>query len=374
LSAKAVLKVIYAPNKAFKDIAQNLKFTGPILVLILCIAAGTASQHFANSKIYAQQTTPSSTNINSPDLWTDDYKAWISNANVTPNNSDSLFGKNSIQFNTRNDTHILMKLNDTFSIDCNGNNNYRNLTFSTKWIQPSAQIPSNITLYLSSQSENDFFYRSITVEVARNGTWGNITVPLGPRATQWTNSSSQVTWSNITGFRMIAVWPWSTGQNLTVLIDKMFFRSGSFSIEQNVTGNNVSYVVFGLAANFILYWLIFSVVLFAAARIFKLKAELKTILIIIGYSLIALFVMQVAFSIFYASIPPIYVTPDSVHPESVYALTVLFVSYATILFPIWSIAITAFGMKAIFNLTTRRSIIAAIMAFFPYYLLILFVG
>lgn len=370
----SVLKVLYAPNKAFKEIAQNLKFVGPILVLILFVAAGTTSQYFANSKIYVQVTTPTSTSVTNPDLWTDDSKVWISNASVKLNGNDRLFAQNSIQFNTQNGTNVPMKLNDTFSVNCTGDENYKNLTFSIKWIQSSLQAPNNVTVYLSSQSETNYFYRNITSELAKNNEWANLTIPLGESAPQWTNSSNQATWSNITGIRMLAAWPNSTNQNLTVLIDEMFFRSNSFTIVQDMSANNIIYTIFGLTTNYVLYWLIFSVVLFVAARIFKVKAELKTFLIIIGYSLIGLFAMQVAFSIFYASIPPIYVTLDKAQPESIYSLTTLFVTYATVLFPLWSIAIATFGTRAIFNLSTRRSFIAAIIAFFPYYLLIMLLG
>ena len=374
MSAKSILETLYAPHKVFKEIIQNQKFMGPLLVMILFIAAGTASQYAKNNKIYLQQTTPTSTDINNPDPWTEDSKLWISNANVTNNGNDHILGKNSIQFNMENDTRMLMKLNATFSINCIEADGYKNLTFALKWIQPSAAAPENVTLYLFSQSEANYLYTNLTgkVDALGNSNWGNLTIPLGPSVGQWTNSTPQATWSNITGFKMSVVWPQSAKSNLTVLIDRMFFSSNNYESLGTVPGNDITYSVFTFAVDFALYWMIFGIVLFVVARLLSTKAELKTLLIIIGYSLIAFFVMQVVLGIFYAAMPSLKISLDgTIQPMSIYTLLVSFTYYVTLLFPIWSIVITALGMREAFNLTMRRSIIVAVIAFFPYYLLLL---
>jgi hypothetical protein len=39
MSMREVFRILYAPHKAFKEIIQNPKYVGPILVMILFIGA-----------------------------------------------------------------------------------------------------------------------------------------------------------------------------------------------------------------------------------------------------------------------------------------------------------------------------------------------
>ena len=374
MSVRNVVKVLYAPHKVFQEIAQNQRLIGPLLIFVLLIIAGTASQYTASSKFYLQVTTPEGTNQTSPDPWTESASYWISNANVTTNSNDKKFGANSIQFNDLNATEISMKLNATFSINCTGTQGYKNVTFALKWIQPAGTAPSNVTIHLFNQNQNNYFYTNISDEVDAfgNNTWGNVTVPLGPDAVQWSNNSTQASWSYVTGFTMNTAWSETARSNLTVLIERMLFTSPNYKAFTELPGSSVATIALNSTISFALYWMIFSLVLYVAARLSKVKGELKIFLIIVGYSLIAFFVMQLVLTAFYAAIPPLYITFESAQPQSVFDLVVTVPYYATLLFPIWSIIIAAFGMRGVFNMTFRRGMIAAIIGFFPYYLLLLF--
>jgi hypothetical protein len=68
LFAYGIFKVIYAPHKAFKEIAQNPRYIGPILIMILFIAANVAAAYAFLAKTYVEATVPSSEN---KDLWTE---------------------------------------------------------------------------------------------------------------------------------------------------------------------------------------------------------------------------------------------------------------------------------------------------------------
>jgi len=56
LFAYEVIKVIYSPFKAFKEIVQNPRYLGPVMVMILFVAAYTGFSYVATSKLYDEQT------------------------------------------------------------------------------------------------------------------------------------------------------------------------------------------------------------------------------------------------------------------------------------------------------------------------------
>lgn len=374
LSLRNVARILYAPHKAFQDIAQNQRLIGPIVIFILLIVAGTASQYTASTKLYLQVTTPEGTSQTSPDLWTDSTGYWLSTANITTNSNDKVFGVNSIQLNVPDGTEVSMKLNATFAINCTGTNGYKNLTFAIKWIQPSGVVPANFTVHLYGSDSNNYFYTDIAGEIGAigNNTWGNVTLSLGPDATQWSNNGTQASWTDVTGFSMSTVWPETARSNVTLLIDRMFFTSPNYLAFAELSGSNPGLTAVNAAISFALYWMIFSLVLYVAARLLKVKGELKTFFIIIGFSLIAFFVMQLVLAVFYWSIPPLYITFESARPQSVYELVVTIPYYLTLLFPVWAIVIAGFGMRGIFSMTLGKGMIVGIIGFFPYYLLLLF--
>ena len=53
-----ILKVIYAPQKAFKSIVANPKYIGALIVLILFIGLQVGYEYSQFSKTYTEQTTP----------------------------------------------------------------------------------------------------------------------------------------------------------------------------------------------------------------------------------------------------------------------------------------------------------------------------
>src|SRR5665811_512839 len=54
-----ILKVIYAPQKAFKSIVANPKYLGALIILILFIGLQVGYEYSQFSKTYTEQTTPS---------------------------------------------------------------------------------------------------------------------------------------------------------------------------------------------------------------------------------------------------------------------------------------------------------------------------
>ena len=370
---KHTFKVIYAPRKAFNEIVQNPKYAGPLLILILFAVASIGAQYAQSTKVYLQQTSPSS--LDGTDPWTEDYAMWESNGNITSNTQDRIFGYKSVQFNVTSDAAIWMKLDNIGSINCSGNSGYVNLTFSMKWINPTANKPLNASLYLYSIGAADYFYHNLTEAVSQSSseTWNNFTIPVGSTAVQWTNSSVNADWSNITSLKLDLVWSEVAESNLGLLIDKLFFQSQNFEPLANLFGVYAVTIVFNSITNFVFVWMLLSIVLLVISRISHFKAEFKTFLIIIGYALIVMFVMQIVLSIFYLSLPALYVYIDTVVPNETLQTIVTFSSVITLLFPIWSLIISAIGVSVASKLPMSKSLIIATVTFLPYYLLLLFV-
>jgi hypothetical protein len=119
--------------------------------------------------------------------------------------------------------------------------------------------------------------------------------------------------------------------------------------------------------------MLLSITLLIVARINHFKADLKVFLVIIGYALIVMFIMQILLSIFYLWIPTLYVYVDTVFPPDAFQTAVKFSYYVTLLSPIWSLALSAIGVSAASKLPMSKSITIALLGFLPYYLLLFLV-
>ena len=370
--AYGIFKVIYSPFKAFKEIIEKPKYIGPILIMILFVLANIGSEYARASKLYVQQTLPNTLDPYNPDPWTENCTMWISNAEITCNNDDFLLGHKSIQFSITNNDAIWMELKNIGQINCLSTDGYKNLSFCIKWINPTADPPQNASLYLFSMGTTDYFYHDLAelINQNENDEWNNFTIPLGLDAEQWVNSSAQAAWNNITGLKLDLVWVQSTGSNLTMLVDKVYFQSANFEPLIDSMGSMIAFAAVNAVTTFSIYWMLSGVAVFMAGKIFKIKAEFKVFLIIVGYALIAMVVMQVLFNILYLLIAPLYITVDAVSPTSVLQTIILFTSSMVLLLPVWSIVISSIGVHTASDLPLGKSAVIAIIGFLPYYVLL----
>jgi hypothetical protein len=371
LFAYGIFKIIYSPLKAFKEIMQNPKYIGPILIMVLFVLASIGSEYARASKLYVQQTLPNTLDPYNPDPWTENCTMWISNAEITCNNDDFLLGQKSIQFDITNNEIISMKLKNIGQINCLSTDGYKNLSFGIKWINPTADPPQNASLYLFSMGTTDFYYDlAELINQTKNAKWNNFTIPIGLGAEQWVNSSAQTAWNNITGLKLDLVWTQSTGSNLTILVDKVYFQSGNFEPLINSMSSTIAFSAVNAVTTFSIYWMLSGVAVFIAGKMFKIKAEFKVFLIIVGYALIAMVVMQVLFNILYLLISPLYITVDTVSPTSVLQTIILFTSSMVLLLPVWSIIISCIGVHTASDLPLSKSAVIAFIGFLPYYVLL----
>lgn len=265
-----------------------------------------------------------------------------------------------------------MELKNIDQINCLSTDGYKNLSFCIKWINPTADPPRNASLYLFSMGTTDYFYYDLAERInqTENDKWNNFTIPVGLDAEQWVNSSAQTAWNNITGLKLDMVWAQSTGSNLTILVDKVYFQSANFEPLTSSMGSFIVFAAFNAVTTFCIYWMVSGVAVFMAGKMFKIKAEFKVFLIIVGYALIAMVFMQVLFNILYLLIAPLYITVDAVSPTSTLQTIILFNSSMVLLLPVWSIIISSIGVHTASDLPLSKSAVITILGFLPYYVLL----
>jgi len=210
---KNVFKVIYAPQKAFKEISQNPKYIGPILIMILFVAAYTGFAYIFLAKTYWEQTLPTvSRRTENSTLWVEN--PWIENSTLWTSNTNNItisddyiygsyYGNKSIEFSFANDTQVWMQLNNIGSVNCSVPMGYKNMSLRVRLIHPSLFGLKNASLYFYSNSTGIFYYNLTgNFASADNNVWSNLTISVGPENENWTKLSSNTDWGNITSLRI----------------------------------------------------------------------------------------------------------------------------------------------------------------------------
>lgn len=368
-SVSKALKVIYAPHKVFKEIVQNPKFSVPILIAILSVLVGVGSQYAAYSKINLQESLPSLNGTTSPSPWTSNTTLWASDANISQSASGSILA--SLQFNITNGTQIAAELDNIGPADCSDSGPYKNLTVALEWAHPAGRPPQNATLFLNS-SDSDYFYHDLTAFVAQtgNGTWGNLTIPVGPSSQEWVNSGNLSAWSNITSLRLDFEWAEADKADISVFVDALFFLSKDYQWLGTVAASSLSVIAFNEALNYVFYWILFTFVAYLVAKAFQVQAGMKTFLIFIGYALVGWLIIKALFILVYVALPPIYEPFDPFGLSISSGTSLLFLEfyvYNALFLPIWPMIIMFFAARNGFDLPSTKSAAIGIIGFLPFY-------
>ncbi len=292
--AYGIFKVIYAPHKAFKEIAQNPRYIGPILIMILFIAANVAAAYAFLAKAYVEVTVPSSEN---KDLWTENKDFWkpLNGANCAENFTDYIagnyYGNKSIEFSVESDK-IAMELNNIGSVNCSSQGGYTRLYLRVKWTSPSYP-PENATLCIYSGTSSS--YRDITNELSASGVWNNLTVPLAD--TGWVG---EIDWGNVTGLKLEMVW--NKTSNIRVLLDGLFF-GGVY--KSSLEGATTYLALYGANSfmQFTLRWFLLGAALYIFTKLFKAKTVWRVALVLAGFALVTMFVQAVINAATFSAMP-----------------------------------------------------------------------
>ncbi len=370
---KNIFKVLYAPTKAFKEIIQNPKYIGPIPIMILFIVANVGVTYVIVSKTYIEQTLPTAQEL---DKWTENSTLWKGNSQVTiSDNYDdyingTYYGNRSIEFSMVDSRQISMELNDIGSINCSGPDGYKNLSLRIKATSPEAK-PENVTIYLFSTNVSDYFYYNLTdfFNFTYN-IWNNLTIPLG---SEWMSNDAYANWDNITGLKLELAW--SDSENITVLVDGLFFGGIFTSPVKNVASYmlNSSVVYF---MQFVIKWVILGGILYILTKVFKAKTVWKPLLILVGFALMTIFIQAVVNVAVYSTLPKLYYPFEligGVNGEGEVAYTKIMEetwlvsqisSYIQIGIYIWTIVLCALATRLLAEFSWTKSLLVATVAYF----------
>ncbi|RLI43169.1 hypothetical protein DRO59_01810 [Candidatus Bathyarchaeota archaeon] len=373
--AYGIFKVIYSPYKAFKEIIEKPSYIGPVLIMILFIIANTGFAYVFLSKAYADQTMPPSSEL---DKWTEDTAFWDSNASRTFLSSDCIngtyYGNSSIAFSKLNSSQVWMRLNITDPLNCSGSNGYKNLSFRVKWTSPEAK-PNNVSIYLLSTNSTDYFYSNLTKEFVNSAVnvWNNITLALETES--WTGSAD---WGNIAGLKLS--FTWSRPENITVLIDGLFFHGVFKPLIETSSSYLFNYSLFAFM-QFTMQWVVLGGLLYILSKLFGGKAAWRTLLTIAGFALITLFIQALASAVTYTALPTIrypleilggvpgegQAAYNQIAEASQFVLQIN--QYIQIIIHIWTIALCTIALRLLFEYPWLKSAFISALA----YLLSLFV-
>jgi len=377
LFAYGIFKVIYAPHKVFKEIAEKPKYIGPIIIMILFALTNVGFIYTVISKTYAEQTLPTAEQF---DIWTENATFWTgtSGVNISENSLDFIngtygtyYGNKSIEFSILNSKQLSTQLNFTDPINCSVTDGYRDLYLRIKWTNP-AEKPENVTIHLFSVVPSKYFYYNLTEKFsnATRNVWNNLTIPLATQ--EWQNSSADVDWS-IRGLGL--EFTWLNNSNITLLADGLFFGGIFKSPVDNATSYMLNYSILSFM-QFIIRWVFLGGLLFILTKAFKAKTVWRPVLIVVGFALITMFFEALVNIAAFSTVPTLYyrlayfsgVNGETVGAfDDISAKTMLFSQisgYMHIAALLWTIALCAIAMKLLAEFSWSKSFLVATVAYF----------
>ncbi|MGQ9641564.1 MAG: Yip1 family protein [Candidatus Bathycorpusculaceae bacterium] len=369
--AYGIFKVLYAPHKVFKEISQNPKYIGPIIIMILFAVANVGSTYTVVSKTYIEETLPMARQL---DEWTENANLWKSNGSPTENYTDfiegTIYGNKSIEFSAVNTT-IRMLLDNIGPVNCSDPSGYKNLYLRIKWTSPS--VPENATIHLYSTNPSEHSYYNLTRDIsdATVNVWNNFTIELANQ--NWTDIGTGADWGNITGLELEFTWP--TSSNITVLVDGLFFGGLFKPPVEDVVGYMVNFSIFAFM-QFVIRWVFLGGVIYIMTKAFKANTVWRVILILVGFALITMFIQAVINAAAFSTLPTIrypFELIGGVEGESENAYNKILeetwlvnqiYGYVQIAVLIWTIALCTIAVRLTAEFSWTKSLLIAAVAYF----------
>ena len=316
---REVFEVLYSPVKAFKKIIEKPDFKGVLLILVLVMSSAVVSRYVIASKFFMRAETPDD------DDWTEpeSVSLWSSSGSLLPDDADYKVGNHSVKSSVSNGTSIWMKITDLGPFDCSGDRGYKELFFWIKWIHQNGTFPTNATLRLFSESENEYFELNLTAFISSSNKWSNSTVnnatlEVGPENLNW-NQVNSSDWKNVTGleFRLA----WLVPANLTMKIDDLHFRRYVPFLETGVFSEVIISTLMSVAVVFLMNWIVRAGILLLTIKVFHEKGGPWTkFFIIIGHVFIVTVVYELASAALFSTLPtlnlPVKTLPAATEEEA----------------------------------------------------------
>jgi hypothetical protein len=360
LFANDILKVLYAPHKAFKEITQNPKYLGVIVVFILFIAVQTGFYYSLYGNTRYEQTSPASTALGS---WTQNSTLWLTSSGVTISNNyvdfmnNTFYGNSSLQFSSSGSNNMSIALGNFDSVKC-GPESFQNLSMRIKIVDPQT-TPTHVTLTLYSISDANYFQYDLTSSFSSSSTdiWNNITIPVGSAAANW-QSTGDAKWENITSIKLD--FSFSTASNIILRVEGLFFR-GLYQTPVQTYGDTTFLITVlqQVLLQFAFEWLLFTGLMYIIIKGLKGNVIWKPIFIAVGLALIVLVVQSLIGIAATTTLPTIYYPAEfltglsgeaQVLSNSIMSITSTYTTIAAIISILtyaWLAALGAFIVRAL---------------------------
>ena len=369
--ANDILRVLYAPHKAFKDIIENPRYVGPFILLLIFVVAQVGSSYVVASRSYIEQTMPVG---DQGDVWTEDATMWQANPNVTISdnkadyiNSTLYYGSSSIEVAASNSSNIWMDLSNLGdSVNC-GADGFKNISLRVKLVAPDVK-PENVSIYLHSLNGSNFYY-DLTQSFSNSDVniWNNITLPVG--SGDWQSSSADAKWENITGLKL--EFAWSSYSSVNLRIDCIFFR-GNFKDPFEIYG--ISYVAtsaLNAIAPFLFEWLLLTGLMYLIIKGLKGNVVWRPLMVAVGFALVTIVIQALILAVVYTSLPNLYYllevlagTPGEF--EVAYQVILDEIAFVTMVGGIiqaavytWTVALGTFIVRAITEFSWMKSLLVS---------------
>ncbi len=370
--ASEIAKTLYAPQKAFREISQNPRYLGPVLVMLLFVAANTGFAYAAISRTYIEQVLPDGSKL---DEWTDNRTFWSSNGQISESNdfiNGTYYGNKSIEFSVINSQYFWAELNDIGSINCSEPNGYPEMSCRLKFVGPDTE-PVNATIYMFSKGPSDYFYKNLNKEFEQSTAevWNNITIPLGSNG--WSSNSSNADWNEVTGLRLAL--EWATNTNITLRIDGLFFH-GTFKLllESAGTAYLLNYALLAVM-QFVITWVFLSGIVYIMSKSFGGQLVWKTMLVLVGFALVTMPVQAAINAVAYSSISAVYYPYELIvgaegEADVFYnaildqTATVSYVGrFTQIAVYIWTIVLCSLAVRVLTAFSSIKSVLIGVVAY-----------
>jgi hypothetical protein len=372
-----VLKVLYSPRKTLKEVIQNPRYIGPLLIMVLLIAVNVASTYVALSKYEYEQILPNGINPQILDQWTENSSYWTSpsNASITESSdaiNGSIYGNVSIAFSAQNSAQVSMQLPDIGTVNCSGPNGFDLLSFRTKLISPEA--PENATIQVFSfNSSSDYFYHDLTRDFSNTSyynIWNNITMQLA--SSDW-NSTNNADWGSVTGLQLTFMW--ASNSNVTMLVDGLFFHGPFKSVLETAGASYLAEYGISTAFQYVITWILLTGLIFVLVKAFKGKIVWKPTLIAVGFILMTMVIGALITGIGYATLPTIRIPFEvigGVQGEGTAANNLISSQLAPVsqldlivqlLVYVWTAILAAIVVQTVTGFSWSRSVAIAVLAY-----------
>lgn len=370
--AYGVFKVIYAPRETLREVVQNPKYFGPILIMVLFIAANMGSAYVLVTKTYVEDTLPPLIRL---DEWTENATGWTSPfGNPAENFTDYIaggsYGNRSIEFSAENSDRISMQLQDIGPVNCSSQGGFTTLYLRVKWTSPS-NPPKNVSLYLySAHPLSNYFYRNITGEFsnAAANVWNNLTISLADD-----NWQGNADWANITG--LMLEFTWNQTSSIRILIDGLFFGGIYKPYAESITAYMASYAAYSFM-HFTIRWVLLGGVIYILTRAFRAKTVWRVTLILAGFALVTMFIQAVISAAAFSTLPTLkypfqFMSGVKGESESAYNkileetwLVNQIYSIVQIVMLVWTVALCAIAIRLTSEFSWTTSFLTAFVAYF----------